>query len=92
MYRINEANLYRLRAMIVPDQQTWDLSPRDVAAITMAVHVLNAIEAADEDHEGSLTAGNVYPDNPFFKRIQIGDVQTFAATTMECFRAAGERL
>lgn|GEM_PF-2107344 len=88
----NEDSLDRLRAMIKPGQQTWDLSPNDVAAITMAVQVLSVIEAADGDHEGSLTAGNVYPDNPFFKRIQIGDVQTFGATTMECFRAAGEKL
>ena len=92
MKQSNEDSLDRLRAMIKPRQQTWDLSPNDVAAITMAVQVLSVIEAADADHEGSLTAGNGYPDNPFFKRIQIGDVQTFAATTMECFRAAGERL
>jgi hypothetical protein len=35
----------RLRAMIGIGQQTWDLSPNDQAAISMAVRVLSVIQS-----------------------------------------------
>jgi len=38
-----EAQVSRLSQMCDPDQQTWDLSPKDVAAIAMAVRVLNVL-------------------------------------------------
>ncbi len=34
----------RLRAMLAPEQQTWDLSDADVAAIAWAVERLAALE------------------------------------------------
>jgi hypothetical protein len=43
-------HLGRLRAMIAPGQQTWDLSPNDVEAIAMAVRVLDVIAFLDKPH------------------------------------------
>lgn len=37
-----EDQLSRLKQMCEPDQQTWVLSPKDVAAIAMAVRVVTA--------------------------------------------------
>jgi hypothetical protein len=42
----NDDHLERLRAMIAPGQQTWDLSPKDVAAIRWAVAEIETAERA----------------------------------------------
>ena len=88
----SEDNLDRLRAMIKKGQQTWDLSPSDVAAITMAVQVLSVIEAADADHDGIFSTRNVYDNDPHFKRLKVAATHTHGITTMDCFRRAGEKL
>lgn len=44
--------LSRLRAMIAPDQQTWDLSPNDVAALTWAVNRIEAAKQAANSKKG----------------------------------------
>lgn len=36
----------RLQAMIDPDQQTWDLSDKDVEAIAMALAVIGELKSA----------------------------------------------
>ena len=36
--------LSRLKAMVAEDQQTWDLSPKDVAAIKMAIEAFEHLE------------------------------------------------
>ena len=45
---IDDNNFYesRLRAMVDPDQQTWDLSPNDVAAIQWALDRIAELEAS----------------------------------------------
>jgi hypothetical protein len=37
-----DEQLSRLKQMCEPGQQTWDLSPKDVAAIEMAVRVVES--------------------------------------------------
>ena len=38
----------RLRAMLDPKQQTWDLSPNDITAIRWAVERITALTAAGD--------------------------------------------
>jgi len=45
-------HMMRLRAMLAPQQQTWDLSPNDVAAIQWAVD-----EMSQSRHESSQKRG-----------------------------------
>lgn len=40
--------LDRLRAMVAKGQQTWDLSPKDVEAIQMAVDVFELLAESDD--------------------------------------------
>ena len=78
----------RLRAMIGPvGQQTWDLSPNDVKAITLAVRVLSVIEHCDKNgHQiESYDLGNC--DEPTV--LQAGDRTFYGKTLLECFDKAG---
>lgn len=40
----------RLQAMVAPEQQTWDLSPNDVAAIEWALRELQSAQAHTRNH------------------------------------------
>jgi hypothetical protein len=42
----NNDHAERLRAMVEPDQETWDLSPNDVAAIQWALDRIAELEAS----------------------------------------------
>lgn len=79
--------LERLRAMIQPGQQTWDLSERDVQAIRMAVGVIEVIIDADRNHEGHLETYDVDSvENP--KMLQVGRSEFYGETAFECFLRA----
>ena len=79
----------RLRAMIGPaGQQTWDLSPNDVKAITLAVRVLSVIEHCDKTGE-TIESYNLdlVVDSAM---LQIGfDREFYGKTLLECFDKAG---
>jgi len=84
--------LDRLRAMTAPRQQTWDLSPKDVAAIQMAVDILELIEKADRLHEGDLETFDADSDGEP-KMLLIGaDNEFYGESTFECFVKASKEM
>ena len=84
--------LDRLRAMVTKGQQTWDLSPKDVQAIQMAVDVLELLVHADRQHDGHLEMYDV-DDQETPKMLCVGaDDEHYGETAFECFVSAGAAL
>ena len=84
--------LDRLRAMTAKWQQTWDLSPKDVAAIQMAVDVLELLVHADRSHNGDLEMYDVDSvETP--KMLCVGsEDEHYGETAFECFVNGAEAL
>lgn len=91
--RIYGKQLARLRAMVADGQQTWDLSPKDVEAIRLAVDALEAIAIADELHDGDI---ETYPvgigGEPKLLCIGMSDREYLGQTSLDCFVLAGRHL
>jgi hypothetical protein len=84
--------LDRLRAMTAKGQQTWDLSPKDVAAIQMAVDVLELLVHADRSHNGDLEMYDV-DDAETPKMLCVGSSdEHYGETAFECFVKGAESL
>ena len=81
-----EDQVSRLQAMCEPDQQTWDLSPKDVAAIAMAVRVLSVIQSVEPLRGMSvykiMTGVGIAIDGRHFQESSL----------LECFSEAGREL
>lgn len=72
--------------MCEPDQQTWDLSPNDVEAIRIAVHVLSVIE---EGERSTLVVINTTKNG---KIVAIGNHHGHGDTWLEAYSDAGRLL
>ena len=84
--------LDRMRAMVRKGQQTWDLSPKDVQAIQMAVDVLELLVHADREHSGHLEMYDVdNAETPKMLCIGMSD-EHYGETAFECFVLAGAAL
>ena len=82
----------RLRAMVTKGQQTWDLSPKDVQAIQMAVDVLELLVPAVRPHQAHLDIYDV-DDQETPKMLCVGaDDEHYGETAFECFVSAGAAL
>ena len=81
-----EDQVSRLQAMCEPGQQTWDLSPKDVAAIALAVRVLSVIQSVNpilgiSIYKTMIGAGMAIDDR-HFQELSL----------LECFSEAGREL
>ena len=91
--RIYGKRVARLRAMVAEGQQTWDLSPKDVEAIKLAVDVLEAIAISDGLFGGDI---ETYPvdsaESPKLLRFGLNDLEFYGQTSLDCFAIAGREL
>lgn len=93
MSETNEEKLDRLRAMCDPKQQTWDLSENDVAAISMAVGIIDNVS----DHVGrladkadNLLAASTLPVSPAIHIQGLkGGLQEIRDEAQELYRSLG---
>lgn len=91
--RIYGKQIARLRAMVADGQQTWDLSPKDVEAIKLAVDVLEAIAISDGLFNGDI---ETYPvdstETPKLLCFGLSDLEYYGQTSLDCFAIAGREL
>ena len=86
------SKLDRLRGMVTKGQQTWDLSPKDVQAIQMAVDVLELLVHAARQHAGHLEMYDVdNEETPKMLCVGMSD-EHYGETAFECFISAGAAL
>lgn len=80
---MSEEQLARLHAMIEPDQQTWDLSPNDVAAIKAVLNchyeLRAACEAAEDVMYDRIDKDGYTDDGPYVHPLAPARKQLLAA-------------
>jgi len=85
----------RLRAMVAKGQQTWDLSPKDVEAIQMAVDVFELLAESDDVETYDIDLESYPDDTPedmrLPKMLKIGfDDEHYGHETLDCFVKGAE--